>query len=190
MMAELCYHILDLVQNSAAAGSDQIEVVLEDSINRDVVVLDIRDNGKGMDGETVENVQHPFYTTKNIKKVGLGIPLLKETANMCQGEFSISSRIGKGTQVRAQLRKSHIDTPPLGDVAGTILTLLVGHSEIQTEHGLHRINIKITYTTDAGSFEISSEQIREQIDDLPMSHPEVSGFLREYINEKASSLKA
>lgn len=190
MMAELCYHLIDLVQNSAAAGADEIHVLLKDSAARDDIVLEIRDNGRGMDEEMVNRVQDPFFTTKSIKKVGLGIPLLKETALMCDGTFSIDSRAGEGTCIRAQLCRSHIDTPPLGDVSGTFLTLLTGHSQIQVGETDRAINIQITYMTDAGSFEISSADIRGHIGDLPFTHPEVIAFLRGFIDEKTVSLKA
>ncbi len=190
MMAELCYHIIDLVQNSVAAGAQNIYVYLEESSQKDIIVIQVRDDGKGMDAETMENVQNPFFTTKGFKKVGLGIPLFKETAQMCDGTFSITSQPGLGTTLRATFKRSHIDTPPIGDVKDTMLTLLAGTGR-NTENNnseTDSLNLDFTYTTDLGSFHVSLAEIKEQIEDLPLHHPEVLGFLRGYIAENIDQL--
>jgi Histidine kinase-, DNA gyrase B-, and HSP90-like ATPase len=185
MMAELCYHIIDLAQNSATADSDNIFIRLEDSLAKDLILMEIKDDGKGMDAETVINVQDPFFTTKSTKKVGLGVPLLKEAAALCDGDFSIISAIGEGTTVRASLRKSHIDRPPVGDLKDTILTLLV--STVGPEDAKIP-NVDFEYSTDSGTFRLSINEIKEEVGDVPLSHPEVLTFLRKYISENIDQI--
>jgi len=180
MMAELCYHIIDIVQNSTAANASHIEVLVEDSESKDHIILEIKDNGRGMNATTLENVQNPFYTTKSDKKVGLGIPLLKQAAQHCDGEFLMESQPGIGTRVFAQFKKNHIDTPPLGDINDTIFTTIVG-----TEN----IDITFSYITDKGDFHISTHEIKEQVgDDVPLTYPEIMAFLRQYIQENIAAL--
>ncbi len=185
MMAELCYHIIDLVQNSASADANNIYIRLEDSISKDLIVMEIQDDGKGMDDEMQINVQDPFFTTKSGKKVGLGVPLLKETAAMCDGQFNISSVLGEGTSVSASLRKSHIDTPPIGDIKDTILTLLVSTVGVRENH---IPNIDFSYSTDSGSFRLSLNEIKEEVGEVSLSHPEVLAFLRQYISENIDQI--
>jgi len=180
MMEELCYHIIDIVQNSISANSKNIKIKLKESDKGDLILIEINDDGKGMDAETLKNVQDPFYTTKSGKKVGLGIPLLKETAIHCEGSFKMESRVGKGTLVRAIFKKSNIDVPPIGEVKDTILTSIVGNDPC---------DIDITYENDNGCFNISTKEIKEQIGDLHITHPDVMRFLKEFIDKGISDLQ-
>ncbi len=179
MMEELCYHIIDIVQNSISANSKNIRIKLKESDKEDIILIEIEDDGKGMDAKTLRNVQDPFYTTKSGKKVGLGIPILKETAIHCEGSFKMESCSGKGTCVSAIFKKSNIDVPPIGKIKDTILTSIVGNDSC---------NIDITYENDNGSFNISTKRIKEQIGDLHITHPDVVKFLREFIDKEITNL--
>jgi hypothetical protein len=174
MVEDLCFHMVDLVQNSAAAGARNIALSVRVAKTVGRLTLEVADDGRGMDGPTLLKVQDPFFTSKSFKRVGLGIPLLKASAEACRGNFRISSRLGRGTRVRAQLLQSHIDCPPLGDLEETLLTLLVS---------LESLNLRFTYRSGREKFSISSADIRRQVGDLHFSHPEVQRFLKDYIHE-------
>lgn len=174
MVEDLCFHLLDLVQNSVAAGARNISLNVVESGQRDRLTLEVADDGRGMDRQTLDKVQDPFFTSKSFKKVGLGIPLLKATAQLCHGDFRITSRVGRGTRVRARLQKSHVDCPPLGNLEETLLSLLVS---------LDALNIQFIYRSDKGEFALSSADIRLQVGDLHFSHPEIVQFLKAYIHE-------
>ena len=116
MVEDICFHLIDLVQNSVAAGAGDIRLSIVESKNQDTLTLEVADDGRGMDDLTVEKVQDPFFTTKSFKKVGLGIPLLKATAQICRGDFNISSTVGRGSEVKASMQRSHLDCPPLGNL--------------------------------------------------------------------------
>jgi len=180
MMEELCYHIIDIVQNSISANSKNIKIKLKESDKEDLISIEIEDDGKGMDAETLRKVQDPFYTTKRGKKVGLGIPILKETAIHCEGSFKMESHVGKGTLVSAIFKRSNIDVPPIGKIKDTILTSIVGNGHC---------NIDITYENDNGIFNISTKKIKEQIGDLHITHPYVIKFLREFIDKEITNLR-
>ncbi len=179
MMAELCLHIIDVVQNSTAADAENVKIQLKDSQKEDLILIAVTDDGCGMDQQTLENVQNPFYTTKSGKKVGLGIPLLKAGSFDCDGSFHMQSTPGQGTNVSSTFKRSHIDTPPVGDVNDTIFTLIVGTDQC---------NIEFDYTTDKGAFCISIAEVKDQVGDVPLTHPEIIGFLREYISTNVQQL--
>jgi signal transduction histidine kinase len=178
MMSELSMHIIDIIQNSMAAQAKTIHCKLKDSLKEDIISILISDDGRGMTPEEAEKVQDPFYTSKKGKRVGLGIPLFKAAAIHCQGNFSLASQKSQGTQIQAVFKKSHIDTPPLGDMATTI------HGFLTTVP----LNMEFEITTDSGQFTISTAAVKEQTGDLPLTHPEVSKFLRTFITSEIQAL--
>ncbi len=122
----LCDLIADLTQNATEANSKKIELnFFETEKNLNVV---IRDNGKGMNAETLKRVKDPFYTD-GIKhpnrKVGLGIPFLMQTAMSTNGDWDIVSEEGLGTTVSMNFDLTNIDTPPIGTVQGLFRQVLI-----------------------------------------------------------------
>ena len=88
-MPELALHILDLVQNSVSAGATRVVVTVCYDTAADVLLISIEDDGKGMPPELLARVESPFATTRTTRKVGLGIPLFKQVAEMCGGRIWI-----------------------------------------------------------------------------------------------------
>ena len=129
-MEELSLHILDIVENSVAARADLIEIIISEDKKKDLLSIEIIDNGEGMDKKTVKKALDPFYTTKTVRRFGLGLPLLSEAAKAADGRFSIKSKIGEGTKIKADFQYSHIDRQPLGNIGQTIITLVMGNPEI------------------------------------------------------------
>ncbi len=123
-------HILDVVENSVMAGASAIGISINEDIEKDLLSIEIEDNGSGMDEATVKKVLDPFYTTRTTRRVGLGLPLLAQAARETGGDIEISSEPGKGTRIRASFQHSHIDRKPLGDMEETLVTLIAGHPEI------------------------------------------------------------
>jgi len=130
-LEDLSLHILDIAENSIAAGAQNITIRITQDTQRDRLVLVIVDDGRGMDEETVRKVTDPFFTTKSVRRVGLGLPLLEEAARMANGNLSIRSRPGRGTRIKATFGLNHIDRKPMGDIAQTLKTLIVAHPEIR-----------------------------------------------------------
>ena len=81
-MQTLSDHILDIAQNSIRAQASRVEIDLQENITEDSLVITIRDNGCGMDETTVAKVTDPFFTSRTVRKVGLGIPLFKQNAEI------------------------------------------------------------------------------------------------------------
>lgn len=176
---ELSQHLLDIFENGAKAGASLITLNIAEDLSTDRLVLELRDNGSGMPAEMVRRIADPWVTTRTTRKVGLGIPFLKQTAEMCGGAFGIESELGVGTRTWAAFQHSHIDRPPLGDVAGTVLCMIVGfrtldvlyHHTVQNATGALR------------EFSLDTREIREVLGDVDLSDPEVLAYLREMLQE-------
>jgi signal transduction histidine kinase len=128
---DLSLHILDIVENSLSASAKRIEIKVEEDTENDLLVIEIADDGKGMDEETRKKALDPFFTTRTTRRVGLGLPLLAQAARECDGELHLTSEPGKGTRVRAVFRHSHPDRQPLGDIYETIRAIVIGRPEIE-----------------------------------------------------------
>jgi len=175
MIEALDMHLLDLVQNAYSADSTRIEISILCDEAADRLTMIVEDDGRGMDDETLQAVERGFFSSKCKACVGLGIPLLRQTAEQCDGHFEIESRPKEGTQVVAEFRRSHVDLPPLGDLAATFLNILVTAEDRR---------VSITYRCDERVLEIDTETLSDLLGDLPLQHPEVIRFLRGYINER------
>ncbi|NMA55702.1 MAG: ATP-binding protein [Firmicutes bacterium] len=178
-MEELALHILDLVQNSLAAGATLVEITIVEDSKANCLTISIADNGCGMKKEFVDRVLDPFTTTRTTRRVGLGLPLLFMTAGQCGGGLSIDSKPGQGTKITATFELDHWDLPPLGDMAGTVTTLLVGQVEMDL---LYR------HIVDGLEFRLDTRELRAQLDPVPLTEPRVLTFLRAYIQGELANL--
>ena len=79
-MLELAAHILDIAENSVRAGARLIEIDIDEDTAKDTLSIEIIDDGQGMKKEEIKKVLDPFYTTKTVRRVGLGLPLLADAA--------------------------------------------------------------------------------------------------------------
>ncbi len=129
-MEDLALHVLDIAENSIEAGAGTIEIDLMEDPDADTLVIEIRDDGPGLSADRLARARDPFYTTRTTRKVGMGLSLLGEAARTAGGDFSVASKPGMGTRVRASFRYGHIDRAPLGDIETTLMVLLAGHEEL------------------------------------------------------------
>ena len=100
-MNDLSMHILDIVQNSISAGATRVTLTVDEAPGADLLTIVIGDNGKGMTPEQVSRLSDPFFTSRTTRKVGMGIPLLMDSARQSGGDVRIESEPGKGTEVTA-----------------------------------------------------------------------------------------
>ncbi len=129
-MEDLSLHILDIVENSIRADAKNIKIKLIENREKDLLTLEIKDDGKGMSRRIKKKSTHPFFTTKEGKKVGLGLSLLAQSAQEADGKLKIKSEKGKGTEIIVSYKLNHIDRKPLGNIEETINCLRVTHPEI------------------------------------------------------------
>ena len=109
-MKELSEHILDIAQNSVAAGASLLTITLTEDEKGWLTVV-IEDDGRGMDPELLAVVSDPFTTTRTTRAVGLGLPLYRMAAEFTGGNLTIRSAPGVGTTVTALFDLQHLDCP-------------------------------------------------------------------------------
>jgi hypothetical protein len=166
---DLSLHILDLAENSIAAGATRIEIRVDEENSRDLLTIEITDDGKGMSREMAGRVLDPFVTTRTTRKVGLGLPLFAQAARACNGGVVIDSEPGRGTRLKGTFQASHIDRKPWGSMVDTLITLIAGNPGISFYYG-HR--------TDEYAYSLDTEEIRKELGDVPVSDPRVIRLIR------------
>jgi len=129
-MEDLSLHILDIAENSIAAAARRIEIKIDEDRDKDLLTIEIIDDGKGMDRNALKKALDPFFTTRTTRKVGLGLSFLAQAAKESGGRIELNSKPQEGTTVKATFRLSHPDCKPMGDINETIGTLVAAHPEI------------------------------------------------------------
>ncbi len=177
---DLSQHILDIAENSVTANATLVHIDIDESPVDDRLTIAVRDNGRGMDADMLRRIADPWVTTRTTRKVGLGIPFLKQTAEMCGGSFAIASALGQGTTTQAAFQLGHIDRPPLGDLIGTLLCVIVGNPQVDLVYR-HRVADR--------EFALDTREFREILGpEVPLSDPEILAFVRNTITEGLTSI--
>jgi anti-sigma regulatory factor (Ser/Thr protein kinase) len=180
-MKDLALHILDILQNSITAGATNIKIKIDELPVEDLYKLIFTDNGKGMDSEILKQVTDPFFTTRTTRKVGLGLSLLKQNAERTGGSLTIESTKGIGTEVCVKFGFKHIDRLPTGDIPG-IMALTVSSCP--------KIDFLYEHKTNEGTFTFDTKEIKETLEDVPISNPQVISFIKEFIQDNLEIIKA
>ncbi len=179
-MLELAAHILDIAENSVRAGAELIEININEDTIDDLLSIEIIDDGQGMKQEEIKKALDPFYTTKTVRRIGLGLPLLADATQRSGGHFNLESQEGKGTTVQAYFGHSHIDRQPLGDIINTLIILIAGNPDVDFVYK-HKYNSQ--------QFKMDTRNIRKEIDDIPINHPEILKYIREVLEEGFNDIK-
>ncbi|HEX7394223.1 MAG TPA: ATP-binding protein [Anaerolineaceae bacterium] len=180
-MRELALHLLDIAENSVAAQAKNITLTVVENISTNRLRMTVEDDGKGMDNLMIAQVVDPFVTSRTTRKVGLGIPLLKAAAEACDGFLNITSAVDQGTTVVVEFQHSNIDRMPLGDLSGTILTLVIAFPQIHWKFD-YRVNDK--------KFEFDDQTIKEILNGVPLTEPDVLAYIRKLLQEGVSEIKS
>jgi len=129
-LRDLSLHLLDLLENCTRAGARTVELTLSFDPRTDRLGLSLQDDGPGLP-VTAAQALDPFYTTKQGKRTGLGLPLFAANVEQAGGRLALSpSPSLGGLRVDATLVASHVDRLPLGDVPGTLFSILLTHPEL------------------------------------------------------------
>lgn len=178
-MRELSLNVMDVAQNSVRAESSLVQITVRESDADDRLVITISDNGCGMTEEQVQQVIDPFFTTRTTRKVGLGVPLFKLSAEQTGGSFGISSKVGEGTVTTASYVKSSVDMTPLGDINSTVKILIQCNPDIDFVY---------TRSTDSDSFTLDTRELREILGDVSLDNADVLEWIADYLEENTNNL--
>ncbi len=172
-MKDIALHILDITENSVRAKATEIRLT-QISDNNGILEFHLTDNGCGIAPDMLATITDPFTTSRTTRKVGMGLSLLRQNVDRTNGSFQIQSELNVGTQLIFSFNTSHIDCLPVGDMAGVLSILITSNPQVLFTYKL---------TTPVSEFEISTHDITEQLDGLPLGMPEVVKFVKEYIAE-------
>lgn len=179
-MNDLSLHIIDVIQNSLSAGATLIELTISESIVKNRLDIVLADNGKGMTQEQVNSLDNPFFTSRTTRRVGMGIPLFKDSALQSGGDLKISSELGVGTTISANFVLDHIDRPPLGDIANSFILMVSANPNI---------DFKFYYHFEEESFVFDTVEIKEVLEGLPLNDPSVIRMLTQMVSNNIDDLK-
>lgn len=179
-MKELSLNMLDIAENSVKAGAALTQLLVQEEAG--VLTMEIRDDGCGMDEETVQRVTDPFYTTRTTRPVGMGLPLLKLEAEQTGGSLTVVSRPAAvhpenhGTVVTAVFHTGHIDCVPLGDVISTVVTLIQGHPD--TDFLFRHVR------QGRPAVELDTREMRQVLENVPLDSFPVLQWIQDCLREQ------
>ena len=152
MHASLSDIIADVSANSIEAGAALVQVFVTEK--NGTIELKVVDNGKGMPPEIVARAFDPFYTEPgkhDARKIGMGLPFVKQTCDACGGTVDLRSEKGRGTTLVCTFRSDNIDLPPMGDLVAAVMSLfnfdgdfdlVFTHAKGANEYSISRLELK------------------------------------------------
>jgi len=179
-MNDLALHILDIIQNSLRAEAKLVRLTVIEDIDTDLLVISIEDNGKGMTQEQVECLSDPFFTSRTTRKVGMGIPLFKQSAQQSGGSIEIKSEVGVGTLVTATFQYSHIDRPPLGDIANAFIITVSANPDV---------DFILRYVIGKNEYMFDTVEVKEALEGTPLNDASIIRILTEMIKDNIEDLR-
>jgi len=180
-LREISLHILDIVENGITAGADRIHIDVIESHAEDKLTIKVRDNGRGIPVQKLDNLKDPFVTSRTTRRVGLGLPLLAAAAERCDGKLEVRARSAGGTEVTASFQHSHIDRAPIGDMASTLATLLMGNPQIDF---IYR------HVIDDEDFILDTPELKKELGVAILDDPMVIHQLGQGVRKSLAGLRA
>ena len=175
-MRDLSLHLLDLAQNSISAGAATVTIRIGIDDNG-WLKMTLEDDGKGMSPELLRRVTSPFATTRTTRKVGLGIPMMMENAEKAGGTLHIESEVGRGTVLTVTMDTRNIDCLPLGDLTGTLLSLMLTNPLVP--------DFVFEGKTPKGECSFDTREVRKVLgSDIPLNEPSVASWLQDALKEE------
>ena len=179
-MQDISLHLLDITENSVAAGATLVKISISADEVNDVLSLEIKDNGRGIPDELKRKVLDPFFTTRTTRGVGFGLSLLSQSAKEANGDMNIQSIEGSGTTVTAYFKYSHIDRKPMGNIADTFSVLIAGNPDI---------DFIFTCSKNSEYFQLDTREIKAELDGIPLNEPSVITAIRSYLKDSLADMK-
>lgn len=174
-MRDLSMHVLDIAQNSIKAEATLVTITFVVDEKR-LLTLTVEDDGHGMPPELLQRVTDPFITTRTTRRVGLGVPMLMQNAELSGGSLEIWSEVGTGTKLVATFDLNHIDCPPIGEMCDTLLALVILNPD--------KPDFLYEGTSGERSASLDTRQLREVMNGVPLNEPEVIAWIKESIEEE------
>lgn len=178
MHASLSDIVADVAANSIEARAKR--VVVEVCEENGLVTLRVEDNGKGMPPEIVARAFDPFYTEPgkhDKRKIGMGLPFVKQTCDGCGGSVRLDSTPGVGTTLVCTFKADSIDLPPMGSLPQAILSLFNFQGDF---------DLVFRHRKNGGEYEISRLELKDAVGGF--DSVEGLSLAREFLESQEASL--
>ncbi|PLV57166.1 HAMP domain-containing sensor histidine kinase [Thermotoga sp. SG1] len=177
MLRTIADHLMDVAQNSVKAGARNVKIIIEET--DEWFTFTVEDDGPGI--EDPEKVFDPFFTTRDprLRKVGLGLPFLKQAAEQSGGRVSLWTHPGKGTVVKASFNLKSVDCQPIGDLASTLVSLILSDPNV---------NWYVLRKKDGRGYEIDTGKLKKDGLWAP-ENPKFASFLFETLENLEEDLR-
>lgn len=180
-MKTLTLHLFDVLENSAKAGA--ANVMLDFAATGSTLRIELEDDGPGFPPHLLTNPADPYATTRTERPVGLGLALLKQTAEETGGAFRAANGKSGGAHLQISVVMNHWDARPLGDPAGLIL-----ETALAWPHLMLTVSVQVEDAPRVQAF--NAVHVSEALDGLPLSHPAVRPILQEDLEASFAPLLA
>jgi signal transduction histidine kinase len=109
---------MNLITNAVDAMPNGGTLMISAETQGPYCEIKIADSGSGIPNEIKSRIFDPFFTTKEVGKgTGLGLHIVKGEIEKHQGEISVQSEVGKGTQFFIKI-PNHLElNPPMEKAA-------------------------------------------------------------------------
>lgn len=91
--------LINILKNSTEALDQNGKINIKSYIINNKLITTIKDNGHGMDKNTINNLFTPFYSKKSFG-TGLGLCLSKEIIELHNGSIKYTSKLNEWTEVK------------------------------------------------------------------------------------------
>jgi sensor histidine kinase YesM len=178
---EISLHLMDIVENSLMAGASLISVDIEENPAADLMAVTIVDDGRGMAPEFLAKVTDPFVTTRDTRRVGLGLSLMQANARAWGGDLTVQSAPGQGTTVKIWFSLTHLDRPPLGNWPATLFGLIL------TRQG---VDFVYRHKVAEDEIELDTRELKAELGEGALADPAVIALLREQTREALAQMES
>ena len=155
MHASLSDIVADVAANSIEAHAAHVRVSVVEGAG--VIELRVEDDGKGMPPEIAARAFDPFYTEPgkhDKRKIGMGLPFVKQTCDACGGTVDLKSEKGVGTTLTCTFQSDNIDLPPMGDLAAAVLSLFTFDGDFE---------LVFTHRKGGEEYEIARSELKDAV---------------------------
>lgn len=92
---------INMIINSVHAmeGVEEGSLTLSAHRQSEQIVVSVADSGVGIPAEQLANIFEPYYSTKGERGTGLGLPIVRNIADIHGAELSLDSKVGLGTTI-------------------------------------------------------------------------------------------
>jgi two-component system nitrogen regulation sensor histidine kinase NtrY len=92
--------LINLIKNAleALSGNNEPSIIMESYSINDRHIIQVKDNGRGIPADMMENIFIPFFTTKEGGS-GIGLTFARQVMRLHHGSIRVNSESGRGTVV-------------------------------------------------------------------------------------------